>query len=225
MKWLLLTRKTTQSLVSFKHSRFSFVNINLVLDRALNSASSLILCIYFDIALSYFRIIGLESLKSKKKQTFRRRESLNKKGWLNETPSQRKIDEFLVPRKRKKVKSSQYMMMGCSDSFSWMPESSSIITGPRYRSNKRINKLIGKTESEGPVTRSRLSSRDFLACDEFSSLSNLKEIKHSKKSQLKKLKNDDFSLMFAWDEDSALSVQSHITRKFRKRKAVPLKFD
>lgn len=60
---------------------------------------------------------GLEALKCKKKQEFKRRESLNKKGW-SEDKGQMKIDQFLVPRKRKRIDDSRFMMMGCSDSYS-----------------------------------------------------------------------------------------------------------
>jgi len=62
---------------------------------------------------------GVESLRGRKRKklsSFKRRESLNKKGW-NKDDSQMSIDKFLVPRK-KKVESSQMKMMGCSDSFS-----------------------------------------------------------------------------------------------------------
>lgn len=60
---------------------------------------------------------GLEALKSKKKQAFKRRESLNKTGW-NQDKTQMKIDQFLVPRKRKRIDDTRFMMMGCSDSYS-----------------------------------------------------------------------------------------------------------
>ena len=107
---------------------------------------------------------GIEFLKSKKKHPFKRRESLNKKGWKHDA-SQKKLDEFLVPKKRKKIEDSRFMMMGCSDSFSYMPPSNTIenIIEPskvRYRSKRRINKLIGKNMQEGPMTRSRLTSID-----------------------------------------------------------------
>ena len=89
---------------------------------------------------------------------------MNKKGWKHDA-SQKKLDEFLVPKKRKKIEDSRFMMMGCSDSFSYMPPSNTIenIIEPskvRYRSKRRINKLIGKNMQEGPMTRSRLTSID-----------------------------------------------------------------
>ena len=57
---------------------------------------------------------------------------------------------------------------------------------------KRINKLLGKQEEE-PKTRSRIDSQDFIALDEFSCLKN---IKHNKKNQLSRLKNDGIPLIF-----------------------------
>mmetsp|Transcript_32578 Transcript_32578/g.37166 ORF Transcript_32578/g.37166 Transcript_32578/m.37166 type:complete len:83 (+) Transcript_32578:320-568(+) len=68
---------------------------------------------------------------------------------------------------------------------------------PQYRSRKRINKLMGK-QAEGPLTRSRLASKDFI-CDseEFSNLSTLQEIKRKKKDKLSMLKNNDMTLMSA----------------------------
>ena len=137
-------------------------------------------------------------MKSKKKQPFKRRESLNKRGWHNDS-SQKRIDEFLVP-KRKKKGSDKFMMMGCSDSYSHMPSADGIATnvtpaGIRYRSKRRINKLIGKKAKDGPLTRSRLSSIDFKTEDNYS---DFREIKRTKRNKLNLLKTtDEFPLMFA----------------------------
>ena len=95
---------------------------------------------------------------------------------------------------------------------------------PNYRSNKRINKLLGK-QSEGPLTRSRLASKDFSVDEEWSSYTNLQDLKRKKQSKLNQLRNNDMFLMSACDEDSALSVQNHITRKYRKRRAIPFNRD
>jgi hypothetical protein len=139
----------------------------------------------------------MEFLKSKKKHSFKRRESLNKKGWTNDS-AQKKMDDFLVPKKRKKVEDTQFNMMGCSDSFSCMPSSSAINTNVtpssiRYRSRRRIDKLMGKTNDQ-PITRSRLTSMDMQSQDEFS---DFRQMKNNKRRRLNMLKNDDFSLMFA----------------------------
>lgn len=80
---------------------------------------------------------------------------------------------------------------------------------------------MGKMQ-EGPVTRSRISEKDFTTSDEWSSFTNIQELKRRKKDKLDHLKHNDMFLMSAGDEDSAISVQNHITRKFRKRKATPL---
>jgi hypothetical protein len=50
-------------------------------------------------------------------------------------------------------------------------------------------------------------------------------LKKKKKRKISQLKNHDMFMMSAWDEDSALSVQNHITRKYRKRRAIPLSHD
>ena len=169
---------------------------------------------------------GMESLRSKNRRpgsTFKRREALNK-GFSND-PSQMTLDKFLVPKRKSKVENKNFMMMSCSDSFSWMPDryESSITSSvfPHYRSIKRITKLMGK-QQEGPMTRSRLASKEFICdIDEFSNFSSLQDIKKKKRDKLSTLKNNDMLLMSAWDEDSALSVQNHLTRRFRKRKAIP----
>lgn len=101
------------------------------------------------------------------------------------------------------------------------PTKDTITSEPRVRSKKRITKLMGK-RSAGSKSRSRLSSNDFQTEDDLSSLSTLQTLKKRKRSRLNYLKSEDMMLMSACDEDSAISVQSHITRKFRKRRAIPL---
>lgn len=73
--------------------------------------------------------------------------------------------------------------------------SSSVL--PQYRSNKRINKLMGK-QQEGPVTRSRVASKEF-TCDinEFSNFSSIQEIKKIKRDKISTLKHNDMLLMSA----------------------------
>ena len=93
---------------------------------------------------------------------------------------------------------------------------------PYRRNKRRINKLIGKELEDQPRTRSRLASGDFSESHSVSYLSDLKDIKKSKRSKLNSLKYNDMFAMAACDEDSALSVQNHIRRKYRKRKAMPL---
>ena len=137
-------------------------------------------------------------MKSKKKHTFKRRESLNKKGWATKETAQKKIDDFLVPRRKKKADDSKFMMMGCSDSYSCMPSSSVINnrvtpSAMRVRSRRRIDKLIGKAETPSG-SRSRLTSIDMHAEDSFS---DLRSIKRNKRRRLDLLKNDDFPMMFA----------------------------
>ena len=170
----------------------------------------------------------IDALKSKSRRSahgFRRREALNKV-WNNDS-NQMSIDKFLVPKRKEKVENSRFLMMGCSDSFSWMPENYGSTIGInsslQFRSKKRIDKLIGK-QNEGAQTRSRLSSKDFYNDNsEFSNFSTLQEIKQIKRDKLNSLKTDDMFQMSAWDEDSVLTVQNHLTRKYRKRKATPFK--
>ena len=83
---------------------------------------------------------------------------------------------------------------------------------------------MGK-QGDGPLTRSRIASGDLNIEDEFSYVTSLQDIKKTKKRKLNLLKNNDMFLMSACDEDSALSVQNHIIRKYRKRKAIPLRND
>ena len=169
----------------------------------------------------------MEALKSKNRRSvfgFKRREALNK-GWTNDS-NQMKMDKFLIPKSRTKAENSKFLMMGWSDSYSCMPESYNPATSSsstsQFRSKKRINKLIGKQQEES-LTRSRISSKDFSwNNDEFSNFSTLQEIKQMKRDKINSLKTNDMFQMSAWDEDSALSVQSHLTRRYRKRKAVPL---
>jgi len=61
---------------------------------------------------------GVEALRGKKKisKSFRRREALDKKGWGKDN-NQMTIDKFLVPKRKKKVESTQLMMMTTSDSY------------------------------------------------------------------------------------------------------------
>jgi hypothetical protein len=63
---------------------------------------------------------GVESLRGKKRKSitsFKRREALSKKVWKKDD-KQMSIDNFLVPKRKKKTESNQLIMMGCSDSFS-----------------------------------------------------------------------------------------------------------
>lgn len=171
-------------------------------------------------------IANMDSLRNKRRKpisSFKRREALNKQGWGKEN-NQMTMDKFLIPRRKKKTENTSFMMMDCSDSYSWMPSSNVHEASgfePKYKSKKRINKLMGKN-AERPLTRSRLASRDFGTEDDWSCITTLQELKKKKKSRLEHLKSSDMMLMSAWDEDSALSVQHHITRKYRKRKAIPL---
>ena len=60
------------------------------------------------------KLVGIENLRGRKKNssnTFKRREALNKKGW-GKQDNQMTMDKFLVPRKRKKTESSNFLMMG-----------------------------------------------------------------------------------------------------------------
>jgi hypothetical protein len=68
---------------------------------------------------------------------------------------------------------------------------------PRYRSRKRISKLMGKNKADGPLTRSRLASRDFGTEDEWSCITTLQELKKKKKNRLEHLKSNDMMLMSA----------------------------
>ena len=145
---------------------------------------------------------SMESLKARKRRpssTFKRREALNKKGW-DKSSDQLTMDKFLVPKKRKKVDNAKFMMMGCSDSYSCMPSNYEASTGlssrPQYRSKKRINKLVGK-QKDGPLTRSRLASKDFTTGDEFSYFSSLQDIKRKKRGKLSHLKHSDMLMMSA----------------------------
>ena len=67
---------------------------------------------------------------------------------------------------------------------------------PKYKSKKRINKLMGKN-AERPLTRSRLASRDFGTEDDWSCITTLQELKKKKKSRLEHLKSSDMMLMSA----------------------------
>ncbi|CAI2377053.1 unnamed protein product [Moneuplotes crassus] len=169
--------------------------------------------------------VGSEALRGKKRKSkavSKLRETLTMKS-KKKDPNQMGIETFLVPKRRKKTDNSQFLMMGCSDSYSCMPassQSSIISTESRVRSKKRLNKLMGK-KSVGSKTRSRLNSNDFHTEEDCSSLSALQTIKTRKRNRLNYLKSEDMMLMSACEEDSAISVQSHITRKFRKRKAIP----
>jgi hypothetical protein len=69
-------------------------------------------------------------------------------------------------------------------------------SAPVFRSNKRIRKLVGK-QQEGPVTRSRLASKDFTTSDDWSSFTTLQELKRRKKNRLDDLKHNDMFLMSA----------------------------
>lgn len=109
------------------------------------------------------------------------------------------IDHFLVPKKRKQANNAKLMMMGCSDSLSCMPNTFDTATDqimPNYRSKKRINKLLGKP-SDGPMTRSRIQSKDFSVDEEWSNYSNLQDLKEKKRSKLHRLRNQDMFLMSA----------------------------
>jgi hypothetical protein len=55
--------------------------------------------------------------------------------------------------------------------------------GPGFRSKKRINKLVGK-QSKGPVTRSRIASKDFGVDGEWSCFTNLQDLKKKKKRKV-----------------------------------------
>jgi hypothetical protein len=67
---------------------------------------------------------------------------------------------------------------------------------PKYRSKKRIDKLMGK-KSDGPITRSRCASKDFGIQDDWSCLTTIQELKKMKKSRLSHLKNQDMYSMSA----------------------------
>lgn len=67
---------------------------------------------------------------------------------------------------------------------------------PKYRSKKRIDKLMGKN-TNGPVTRSRLASNDFGTEDGWSSITSLQELKRIKKSRLNHLRDQDMFQMSA----------------------------
>lgn len=68
----------------------------------------------------------------------------------------------------------------------------------RFKSNKRINKLMGKQQQlNGPVTRSRINSKDFGVDGEWSSFTNLQDLKRRKKSRMNNLKHNDMLLMSA----------------------------
>lgn len=100
--------------------------------------------------------------------------------------------------RKKKVDDSKFMMMGCTDSYSCMPSSSVINNSVtpasmRVRSRRRIDKLMGKTDTPA-MTRSRLSSIDMQAEDSFT---DIRSIKRNKRRRLDLLKNDDFPMMFA----------------------------
>lgn len=141
---------------------------------------------------------SIDSLKARKRSSFKRREALNKKGWGKDI-NQLTMDKFLVPKKRKRGDDSRFMMMGCSDSYSYIPSAygtTSISSRPQYRSRKRINKLVGK-QQDGPMTRSRIASKDFTVDDELSYFSTLQDIKKKKRSKLNNLKNNDMFLMSA----------------------------
>lgn len=78
-----------------------------------------------------------------------------------------------------------------------MDDNKNKISGaPNYRSKKRINKLVGKA-GRGPVTRSRLSSKDFTTGDDWSSFTTLQDLKKKKKNKLDQLKNHDMFMMSA----------------------------
>ena len=97
-----------------------------------------------------------------------------------------------------------------------------IPSGLRYRSKRRINKLLGKQEETRGITRSRMTSFDMQADDDYS---DIRSIKSNKRRRLDLLRNEELPFLLACDENSAMSVQSHISRKFRKRKVMPMKFD
>ena len=79
-----------------------------------------------------------------------------------------------------------------------MPNSYGITSNMgRFKSNKRITKLMGKQQASGPVTRSRINSKDFGVDGEWSSFTNLQDLKRRKKSRMNHLKNNDMFLMSA----------------------------
>ena len=78
-----------------------------------------------------------------------------------------------------------------------MPESNSLPSfGFKTRSRKRREKLVGKA-SGGPLTRSRIQSKDFKADDEYSNISTLQKLKKTKKKRLNDLKTEDMVMMSA----------------------------
>jgi len=78
-----------------------------------------------------------------------------------------------------------------------MPSSFDLSTSsPIFRSNKRIRKLVGK-QQDGPVTRSRLASKDFTTSDDWSSITTFQELKRRQKNRIDQLKHNDMFLMSA----------------------------
>jgi hypothetical protein len=70
-------------------------------------------------------------------------------------------------------------------------------TGAKFRSKKRINKLLGKKQPVRMSTRSRVSSSDFGVDEEWSNISTLQDLKRKKKTRLDDLKSQDMMLMSA----------------------------
>mmetsp|Transcript_22006 Transcript_22006/g.24446 ORF Transcript_22006/g.24446 Transcript_22006/m.24446 type:complete len:80 (-) Transcript_22006:125-364(-) len=77
-----------------------------------------------------------------------------------------------------------------------MPMNTGLSTSfePKFRSKKRINRLIGN-QPRIPMTRSRINSKDFTTNEEWSCVTTLQELKKKKQSKLNHLKNQDMLLM------------------------------